>query len=269
MTQEEIVQVETEVNWKIYEQINLEENRSVPFKNAIDMGAMALFGEKYGDVVRVIKFGDSVELCGGTHVKNTRDIIFFKIMSESSSSAGTRRIEAITGEVGIKFLKDQFSQYYNLKTLLKYTNDPIKVVEKLISESEQLKKQIEQLLKEKASNEKLLWKNSIMTINGINYIATITDLNSSLVKDLVFQLKNEIDHLFLAIGSKTDNKPALFIGISDDLVASKNLHAGNIVKELAKEIKGGGGGQSSFATAGGSDISGLDSAIQKSKHYLE
>ncbi|MDR2121678.1 MAG: alanine--tRNA ligase [Flavobacteriaceae bacterium] len=268
MTQEEILQVEAEVNYKIYERINLEENRTVPFKKATEMGAMALFGEKYGDVVRVIKYGDSVELCGGTHVKNTQEIIFFKIMNESSSSAGIRRIEAITGEVGINFLKEQFSQYYRLKALLKNTDDPIKSVEKLTSENEQLKKQVDRLLKEKASNEKLLWKNSLTSINGVNYIGTITDLDNAWVKDLIFQLKKEINNLFIIIGTKTDNKPTLSIGISDDLVKSGNIHAGNVVKELAREIKGGGGGQPSFATAGGSDISGLDKAIQKSKSYL-
>ncbi|MDR1876211.1 MAG: alanine--tRNA ligase [Flavobacteriaceae bacterium] len=269
MTAEEVLQVEVEVNRKINEHINLEENRGVPFKTAIDMGATALFGEKYGDVVRVIKFGDSIELCGGTHVKNTQEIIFFKIISESSSSAGIRRIEAITGEVGINFLKERLSQYYALKTLLKSAEDPIKSVEKLISDNDRLKKQVEQLLKEKAIREKSLWKNSVTTFNSINYIGIISDLNNTIVKDLIFQLKKEIPLLFIIVGTKTDEKPTLSIGISDDLVTSKNLHAGNIVKELAKEIEGGGGGQSSFATAGGNDISGLDRAIRKSRSYIE
>lgn len=269
MSPEEIQKVEIMVNTKIYERIELDENRAVPFKKAIDMGAMALFGEKYGDLVRVIKFGNSVELCGGTHVKNTHEIIFFKIMSESSSSAGVRRIEAITGETGIAFLKDQFSQYDRLKSFLKQPDDPIKSIEKLYSENDQLKKQVEQLNKEKANHEKILWKNSITQVNEVNYLGLQTDLSNASVKDLIFQLKNEISNLFIIIGTHTDQKPTLSIGISEDLVKTKNLHAGTIVKALSKEIKGGGGGQPSFATAGGSDLSGLAIAIKKSLDYLQ
>lgn len=269
MSSEEIQEVEKIVNTKIYERLELEENRAVPFKKALDMGAMALFGEKYGDLVRVIKFGNSVELCGGTHVKNTHEIIFFKIMSESSSSAGVRRIEAITGETGMNFLKDQFSQYDRLKNFLKQTDDPLKSIEKLYLENDQLKKQVEQLNKEKANHEKLIWKNSINVVNGINYIGLITDLNAASVKDLIFQLKKEISNLFIIIGTKTEQKPTLSLGISDDLLNLKNLHAGTIIRELSKEIKGGGGGQPSFATAGGSDTSGLENAINKSLNYLQ
>ena len=269
MSPEEIQKVEMLVNTKIYERIELDENRAVPFKKAIDMGAMALFGEKYGDLVRVIKFGNSVELCGGTHVKNTHEIIFFKIMSESSSSAGVRRIEAITGETGIAFLKDQFSQYDRLKSFLKQPDDPIKSIEKLYSENDQLKKQVEQLNKEKANHEKILWKNSITQVNGVNYLGLQTDLSNASVKDLIFQLKNEISNLFIIIGTHTDQKPTLSIGISEDLIKTKNLHAGTIIKALSKEIKGGGGGQPSFATAGGSDLSGLEIAIKKSLDYLQ
>ena len=261
MRSEEIQEVEKIVNTKIYERLELEENRAVPFKKALDMGAMALFGEKYGDLVRVIKFGNSVELCGGTHVKNTHEIIFFKIMSESSSSAGVRRIEAITGETGMNFLKDQFSQYDRLKNFLKQTDDPLKSIEKLYLENDQLKKQVEQL--------NLIWKNSINVVNGINYIGLITDLNAASVKDLIFQLKKEISNLFIIIGTKTEQKPTLSLGISDDLLNLKNLHAGTIIRELSKEIKGGGGGQPSFATAGGSDTSGLENAINKSLNYLQ
>ncbi len=269
MSQEEIEKVETFVNRKIYERVALEENRAVPLKNAMDMGAMALFGEKYGDVVRVIKFGDSVELCGGTHVNNTSEIVFFKILGESSSSAGIRRIEAVTGEMGINFLKELAAQYHGLISLLKNAGDPVKAVEKLTQENELLKKQVEQLIKEKSVNEKSLWISSKTVINNINFIGLTTDLNNASVKDLIFQLKREIENLFIIVGTKTDNKPTLSIGISDDLVASRGLHAGNMVRELAKEIQGGGGGQPSFATAGGSDISGLDSAIQKARKNME
>lgn len=268
MTKEEIALVEKKVNIKIYERLPLEENRSVPFKQAIEMGAMALFGEKYGDVVRVIKFGDSIELCGGTHVSNTQDILIFKIMNETSSSAGIRRIEAITGETGLNFLQDQFNEFEELKSILKTNENPIKAVEKLYSENEQLKKQLEQYIKEKAVQEKALWKNAIQKIGDINYLGLITNLNNSSVKDIIFQLKAEIKNLFIIVGTKTNNKPTISVGISDDLVKSGKCHAGTIVKELAQEIKGGGGGQPSFATAGGSDIGGLERAIQKSKNFL-
>lgn len=268
MTKEEIALVEKKVNIKIYERLPLEENRSVPFKQAIEMGAMALFGEKYGDVVRVIKFGDSIELCGGTHVSNTQDILIFKIMNETSSSAGIRRIEAITGETGLNFLQDQFNEFEELKNILKTNENPIKAVEKLYSENEQLKKQLEQYIKEKAVQEKALWKNAIQKIGDINYLGLITNLNNSSVKDIIFQLKSEIKNLFIIVGTKTNNKPTISVGISDDLVKSGKCHAGTIVKELAQEIKGGGGGQPSFATAGGSDIGGLERAIQKSKNFL-
>lgn len=268
MTKEEIALVEKKVNIKIYERLPLEENRSVPFKQAIEMGAMALFGEKYGDVVRVIKFGDSIELCGGTHVSNTQDILIFKIMNETSSSAGIRRIEAITGETGLNFLQDQFNEFEELKSILKTNENPIKAVEKLYSENEQLKKQLEQYIKEKAVQEKALWKNAIQKIGDINYLGLITNLNNSSVKDIIFQLKAEIKNLFIIVGAKTNNKPTISVGISDDLVKSGKCHAGTIVKELAQEIKGGGGGQPSFATAGGSDIGGLERAIQKSKIFL-
>lgn len=268
MTKEEIALVEKKVNIKIYERLPLEENRSVPFKQAIEMGAMALFGEKYGDVVRVIKFGDSIELCGGTHVSNTQDILIFKIMNETSSSAGIRRIEAITGETGLNFLQDQFNEFEELKSILKTNENPIKAVEKLYSENEQLKKQLEQYIKEKAVQEKALWKNAIQKIGDINYLGLITNLNNSSVKDIIFQLKAEIKNLFIIVGTKTNNKPTISVGISDDLVKSGKCHAGTIVKDLAQEIKGGGGGQPSFATAGGSDIGGLERAIQKSKNFL-
>ncbi|MDR3272030.1 MAG: alanine--tRNA ligase [Flavobacteriaceae bacterium] len=265
MTAEEIRTVEEMVNKKIQEQIVLEENRAVPFKQALETGAMALFGEKYGDVVRVVKFGTSIELCGGTHVKNTGNILVFKILSESSSSAGIRRIEAITGETALNFFKEQFVQFNELKALLKSSDNPIKSVEKLYSENELLKKQVEQLLKEKTVHEKSLWISSQISINGVNFIGLVSDLNNATVKDLIFQMKQE-DGRFLIIGTKNEGKPTLSIGISDNL--TKKFHAGNIVRELAKEIKGGGGGQQTFATAGGNDISGLEQAIEKAKELI-
>jgi len=169
----------------------------------------------------------------------------------------------------MNFLKDQFSQYDRLKNFLKQTDDPLKSIEKLYLENDQLKKQVEQLNKEKANHEKSIWKNSINVVNGINYIGLITDLNAASVKDLIFQLKKEISNLFIIIGTKTEQKPTLSLGISDDLLNLKNLHAGTIIRELSKEIKGGGGGQPSFATAGGSDTSGLENAINKSLNYLQ
>lgn len=268
MTEEELKEVEKKVNKKIFERISLNEFRNVPFKQALEEGAMALFGEKYGDVVRMIQFGSSKELCGGTHVKDTFDILIFKIISESSSSAGIRRIEALTGKPAFEFLKNNFDKFNEIKHYFKNVEDPIKSIEKLSLENEQLKKQLEQLIQEKAQNTKILWKNSIQTIGGANFIQAKTELNNAAVKDIIFQLKSEIENLFIIVGTTSGEKPTLSVGISDSFAKEKSLHAGNIVRELAKEIKGGGGGQPFFATAGGSDFSGIDAALEKAKNFL-
>lgn len=268
MTDEEIKDVLRLVNMRIVERIPLEEKRSVPFKKALEEGAMALFGEKYGDVVRMIKFGDSIELCGGTHVQNTADVIMFKLQSESSSAAGIRRIEATTGLAAIEELKDTFSKYHQILAELKNPADPIDAVQKLVDENKELKAQLEKFVLQQAQMEKETWKKSFENINGVNFLAVRTSLDTNTIKQIAFPLRKELENVFLVVASDADGKPSITVSISDELVASKGLNAGQIVRELGKEIQGGGGGQAFFATAGGKDISGLDRVLEKAKSLI-
>jgi len=268
MSEDELKQVITQVNQKIVDRVPLDEKRSVPFKKALEEGAMALFGEKYGDVVRMIKFGDSVELCGGTHVQNTADVIMFKLQSESSSAAGIRRIEATTGFAAIEELKDTFSKYNQILTELKNPADPIDAVQKLVDENKELKSQLGKFTAQQADLEKETWKKSFQNINGINFLAVKTSLDANSVKQIAFPLRKELENVLLVVASNADGKPSITVSISDNLVAEKGLNAGQIVRDLAKEIQGGGGGQPFFATAGGKDISGLDRALEKAGNLI-
>lgn len=265
LSEDELREVIRQVNTRIAERIPLEEKRSVPFKKALEEGAMALFGEKYGDVVRMIKFGNSIELCGGTHVQNTADVIMFKLQSESSSAAGIRRIEATTGFAAIEELKDTFNQYNQILAELKNPADPIDAVQKLVDENKELKSQLEKFVLQQAQMEKETWKKSFENINGVNFLAVRTSLDANTIKQIAFPLRKEIENLFLVVGSDHNGKPSITVSISDELVESKGLNAGQIVRELGKEIQGGGGGQAFFATAGGKDVSGLDRALEKAK----
>lgn len=265
MTDEEIKDVLRLVNMRIVERIPLEEKRSVPFKKALEEGAMALFGEKYGDVVRMIKFGDSIELCGGTHVANTADVIMFKLQSESSSAAGIRRIEATTGLAAIEELKETFTKYNQILAELKNPADPIDAVQKLVDENKDLKAQLEKFVLQQANSEKENWKKAFQNINGVNFLAVRTSLDANAIKQIAFPLRKELENVLLVVASDADGKPSITVSISDELVESKGLNAGQIVRELGKEIQGGGGGQAFFATAGGKDVSGLDRALEKAK----
>ena len=264
VTDDELEKIEALVNHLIRQNYKREEYRNVPLDEAIKMGAMALFGEKYGDTVRVIKFGPSIELCGGTHVDATGNIGFFKIVSESAVAAGIRRIEAITALEAEKYVRDLDNTMKTLKTLLKSPKSITQSVEKLIEQNKVLNKQIEQLLQEKATMLKNALKNEIKQTNGINIISKIIDVPSvDTMKTIAYQLKNEIDNnLFLVLGAKIGEKANLAIMISNDLV-EKGLNAGQIIREAAKEIKGGGGGQPFFATAGGKNPAGLQKALDK------
>jgi len=271
MTDEEIHQVEAIVNEKIRENIFLKEERNVPYQQAIESGVTALFGEKYGDYVRVITFDDqySKELCGGTHVPATGQIGYFKIISESAVAAGVRRIEAITAFKAEQFISEQNQLVNTLKELLKNPKDIAKSVESLLEENSRLNKEIEKSFSEKASGLKNELKAKVQQINGINFIAEIVDLpNADAVKNLAFQLKDIVDNLFLVIGASFDGKPNLTVMLSENLVKEKGLNAGNIIRELAKEIQGGGGGQPFYATAGGKNPDGLKSALAKAKDYI-
>ena len=260
MTEEELALVEEKVNAKIKESIALKEFRNIPIKEALDRGAMALFGEKYGDNVRMIQFGSSKELCGGTHVKNTSEIGHFKIVSESSAAAGIRRIEAISGEKSEEYFKNLEKQIVELSQLLK-SKDVVRSIEKLIEENTSLKSEVDALKKEKAKGEIGDWKNAYEQKGDKQLLVKKTSLDAGSVKDIVFQLKREIPTSVTIILSDADGKPMITVGVSDDLAA--NYQAGAIVKDLAKEIQGGGGGNPGFATAGGKNLAGIENAYQK------
>ncbi|KFC19464.1 alanine--tRNA ligase [Chryseobacterium sp. FH1] len=260
MTEEELALVEEKVNAKIKENLALQEFRNIPIQEALDKGAMALFGEKYGDNVRMIQFGTSKELCGGTHVKTTSEIGHFKLTSESSTAAGIRRIEAISGEKSEEYFKNLETQVSEISQLLK-SKDLIKSIEKLLEENSALKSEIDSFKKEKAKGEIQNWKNDFEDKNGKKLLVKKTSLDAGSVKDIVFQLKKETPNSVIIIISDANEKPMVTVGVSTDLEAT--YHAGNIVKVLAKEIQGGGGGNPGFATAGGKNLAGIENAYQK------
>ncbi|MDT3401725.1 alanine--tRNA ligase [Mucilaginibacter terrae] len=271
VTDDEIAQIELIVNEKIRENIGLKEERSVAYAEAITSGVTALFGEKYGEYVRVITFDDdfSKELCGGTHVKATGQIAFFKITAESAVAAGVRRIEAITGVAVEKYVHEQTVLVQQLKELLKNPKDIAKSIESLLEENTRLKKEIEKSVLEKASGLKTELTAKAENINGINFIAQKVALpNAEAIKALAYQLKDIVADLYLVLVADIDGKPNITVMIAENLVKDKGLNAGNIVRELAKEVQGGGGGQPFFATAGGKDVSGLDRVLEKARGFI-
>lgn len=267
MTDEELERVEQLVNERIRKNFPLEENRAMKIEDAKKTGAMMLFGEKYGDLVRVIKFGNSIELCGGTHVPSTGEIGLFKIQSESAVAAGVRRIEAISSNGAFNFIKNELNTLDEIRQTLK-SKDVLKSIHDLQAKHAELQKQIEKLNHERAMQVKQSLKTKISSVNGINFIAERVNLDAASLKDISFQLKAETDKFFAVFASESDGKAMVTVAISDDLVKEKNLHAGNIVKELAKNIQGGGGGQPSFATAGGTRIDGLPLVLEAAKNYI-
>ena len=260
MNEEELALVEEKVNAKIKENLPLQEYRDLPIAEATEKGAMMLFGEKYGDKVRMIQFGSSRELCGGTHVKSTGEIGHFKLMAESSTAAGIRRIEAISGDKATEYFKNLENQLKEISALLK-SKDVVKSIEKLLEENTALKSEVETLKKEKAKGEINDWKNAFVQKGEKQLLVKRTSLDAGSVKDLVFQLKKEIPNSVTIIISDAGEKPMIIVGVSADLEAK--YHAGNIVKELAKEIQGGGGGNPGFATAGGKNLAGIENALNK------
>lgn len=271
VTEEELDRIEAIVNEKIRQNIYLQEERSVPYQQAIRSGVTALFGEKYGDFVRVITFDAkfSKELCGGTHVKATGHIGYFKIISESAVAAGVRRIEAITGIAAENYINEQTKLVQQVKELLKNPKDIGKSIESLLEENNRLKKEIEKSVLEKSSGLKDGLAKKVESINGINFIAQRVELpNADAVKNLAYNLKDIVPNLFLVLAAEIGGKPNITVMIAENLVKDKGLHAGNIVKELAKEVKGGGGGQPFYATAGGSDASGIDNALAKARTFV-
>jgi alanyl-tRNA synthetase len=269
ITSEELKEVERFVNARIEGKLNLEEKRSVPMEQAVSNGAIALFGEKYGDVVRTIRFGNSIELCGGTHVKNTADIWHFKIKSEGAVAAGIRRIEAITNDAAKAYYAQNNASFELVKSALNNSADPVKSITDMKSENVKLKKQIESLLKDKAVSMKGDLKQDVELVNGVHFLAKIVDLDASGIKDLSFELGQQFENSVLLFGSEQNGKALLSCYVSKELVASKGLNAGTIVRELGRYIQGGGGGQPFYATAGGKNPAGLQEALDNAKSYIE
>ena len=270
VTEEELATIEKMVNEKIRANIALDERRDVPIDEAKAMGAMMLFGEKYGESVRVITFeeGFSQELCGGTHVPATGEIGLFKIVKEDSVAAGIRRIEAVTAAAAEDFVNEQLTELAELRRMLK-SNDLKKTVASLQEENKDLKRDVEKLLAAQASNLKADLKQRFEERDGMNFLAARIPLNDAgAVKDLAFQLEREVENAFVLLASPNGDKALLTLIINKDLVAAKDLNAGQMIRELAREIKGGGGGQPHFATAGGKDPNGLDNAVAKVREMV-
>ncbi len=264
VTEEELGKIEQMVNEKIRENIHLDEKRNVPFKDAKELGAMALFGEKYGEFVRVITFDKnySVELCGGCHVSSTGTIGYFKIIAESSVAAGVRRIEALTADKAEEYINGELGLLDQLKATLKNTKDPVKGVEALILENDTLRKELDKFKAAQTKQVKAELKNKIKSNNGVNILVEKVDLDNDAIKNIAYELRGELNDLFLVLGNVQGDKAGLTVMLSDSLV-EKGLNAKNIINELAKEIQGGGGGQPFFATAGGKNPAGMNKALEK------
>ena len=271
MSTEEIARVEDMVNQKIRENIALIENRSLPIEDAKAAGAMMLFGEKYGDFVRMITFDAdySRELCGGCHVEATGEIGLFKIVSESAIAAGTRRIEAVTALGAKDFLKQELKELNSVRSLFKNATQLVQNVESLQEENKLLKKQIEQLMNQAASSLQKDLLSEVEEINGIKTIiqqVSINDMNAA--KTLAHNLEKEIGEAIICFGIDQGEKANLLLLISNSLVESKSLNAGQIIREIAKHIQGGGGGQAFYASAGGKNPAGIGQALSGLKTLL-
>lgn len=272
MTQEEIRKVEDIVNRKIRENILLDEKRNVPIETAKGLGAMALFGEKYGDFVRVITFDPkfSVELCGGTHVQATGNIGLFKIISESSVAAGVRRIEAVTADEAERYVNEEISLLEQLRSMLKDPKDLIATTKNLIEEKHALEKKLEAIHQEKANTLKDELAKKAVKSNGYHLIIEKVSVpNADALKNIAYGLRNQFDDLLMVLAADVDSKPQVAVMIGEKLAQTNKYHAGNMVKELAREIDGGGGGQPFFATAGGKNLNGLNAVLEKARKLIQ
>ncbi len=271
MTNEEIQQVEVQVNQKIRENISLKEYRDMPIEAARNMGATALFGEKYGDSVRVIEFDPnySIELCGGTHVQQTSEIGLFKLVSEASVSAGVRRIEALSNEGAMQYVQNKLTELAAIQERLQFPKDVIQAIDKLMEEKSALKKQLEHLEQAQVSAILKDLKAKTQKQDSINVVLELCNLpNSEAAKQLCFELKDAFDSLVVVLAYQVAEKPGIAIYISENLVQEKNWNASNIVRECGKFIQGGGGGQAFFATAGGKEPNGLPDALEHARTYF-
>lgn len=269
MTIEELRDVENFVNARIAGKLPLIEKRDIPKEEALAEGAMSLFGEKYGDKVRSIRFGQSIELCGGTHAQNTGDLWHFKIKSEGAVAAGIRRIEAITLDAVKDFYFENNRQYFEMRDLLNNAKEPVKALQNLQDENTALKKQVEQLLQDKANAILSSVESEMQDINGVKFLAKKVDLDPNSIKNMVFSLGNKHNNLFAVFAtSPSPEKALLTCYISKELANEKGYNAGQVVRELGKLIQGGGGGQNFFATAGGKNPSGIPNALEKAKDFI-
>ncbi|MEY3861349.1 MAG: alanine--tRNA ligase, partial [Bacteroidota bacterium] len=271
MTDEEIAQVEMRVNEKIREGIALKEHRNVPIAEAQKMGATALFGEKYGEFVRVIEFDAdySMELCGGTHVANTSQIGFFKILGESSVAAGVRRIEAVTQQSALDYINGELEALSQVKIALGNPKDVVSAVNKVLEENASMRKQLEQMELQQVMGLKAGLMEKVQTVGGVPMvIEELTLPSADAAKQLCFQLKQSLGNPVVVLAYLADEKPGLAIYIDDQWVAEKGWNASQMIRECAKEIQGGGGGQPFFATAGGKNAAGLSAALASAKSLL-
>ncbi|TGE13940.1 alanine--tRNA ligase [Hymenobacter elongatus] len=271
VTDEQLREIERMVNQRIRQQIPLDERRNVPIAEAKNLGAMALFGEKYGEFVRVITFDKdySVELCGGIHVRGTGEIGFFKITSESAVGAGVRRIEAVTGETAEAYVDQQLDLLHQVREALGNPQHLLPGIQKLTEETAGLRKQLEQFELQSLSQQKDQLVAQVKPLNGINFLAAQVQVSSADgLKTLAFQLRQSVDNLVLVLGADIDGKPQLAVMLDDEIAKAGKLNATTLVRELAKEIQGGGGGQPFFATAGGKNAAGLGAAIGKAEELI-
>ncbi len=272
MTDEEILKVEDIVNERIRQNIPLDEKRNVPIADAKSLGAMALFGEKYGDFVRVITFDPkfSVELCGGTHVRSTGEIGLFKVISESSVAAGVRRIEAITALEAEKYVRTELETLAQVKAVVKNTKDVLGAVRNLVEEKQQLEKKLETIQQEQANQLKDELARKVVNTDGVNLIIEkVTVPSADALKNIAYGLRNQFEDLLMVLAADVDNKPQVAVMIGEKLALTNKYHAGNMVKQLAREIDGGGGGQAFYATAGGKNLNGLGAVIEKAKELIQ
>ena len=268
LTQEELNDVQDFVNRRIESKLPLVEQRNVTMEVAINDGALALFGEKYGDTVRSIRFGQSIELCGGTHVENTGDIWHFKITSESAVASGIRRIEAITYDAVKDYYFENNATFQDIRGLLNNAKEPLKAIQALQEDNQKLRKQIEQFQKEKAQQAKGDLKSELNSHNGIQFLFKKVDLDAASIKDICFELGGQFEDLFLVFASELNGKAILSCYVSKPLVESHDLNAGQIVRTLGKYIQGGGGGQPFFATAGGKNPTGIPEALKAAEGLI-
>jgi alanyl-tRNA synthetase len=271
MTKEEIEKVERLVNQKIRDNIPLREERAIPVEKAKEMGAMALFGEKYGELVRVISFDPefSVELCGGTHVPATGQIGIFKIISEGAIAAGIRRIEAITAEKAETFYDEQDQLLGQISNMLKNPKDILRSLGNLIEENQQLRKVAGDFEKIRKNEIKESLKQKVRTVQGLSFLAAKVDLDMEKMKNLGFELRSDVENLYIVLISERDSKVNLMVALSDSLVNDKKMNAGQIIRELAKEVQGDGGGQPHIATAGGKNPEGIPAALAKAESFIK